>query len=488
LLTVVGMRAFLLIALASSATACSGDGDPLTCDEALTALSTCTSADQAECAFDRRAAPRGAAGDCRGAHAGKADWFGNRVWGESCTWNWQCQGDTRHSCNAGTCYLRSDEGNACDRRDDRDCADGLRCADDLAVPSAPAGLCQATRAPVRPALYAETLRPNELMEFQEHAADIMTIQMKNAVQKLNGDSQIRRTFHAKRHACVVGDFQVIAAPAELAVGPVFAQPKTFPAWVRFSNGTLTMGADSGSAIQGLAIKLMGVGGPKLLEESATAITQDFLMVNLPANVVANANEFMEFTKAQDRGTAAVAHYLLTHPRVAVRVAKVLFGKPKSVRTLQYWAANAYKHGAIAVKYSAQPCAGTPAPAAVTGDSFLRADLKPQLAAGTVCFDVFAQKQLDSVAQSIEDGTSEWDPAQSPPVRIARLTIPQTALDTAATDAVEATCNNLSFNPWNSAPEYRPLGHMNRSRKYAYEASTKMRNAAPEPTTIPGRSL
>jgi len=94
---------------------------------------------------------------------------------------------------------------------------------------------------VRPAPHAETLRPNELMEFQEHAADIMTIQMNNAVQKLNGGSQIRRTLHAKRHACVVGDFQVIAAPAELATGPVFAQPKTFPAWVRFSNGTLTMG-------------------------------------------------------------------------------------------------------------------------------------------------------------------------------------------------------------------------------------------------------
>ncbi len=308
------------------------------------------------------------------------------------------------------------------------------------------------------------------------------------MQRLNGDSQIRRTFHAKRHACVVGDFQVMAAPAELATGPVFAQPRTFPAWVRFSNGTLTMGADSGSSIQGLAIKLMGVGGPKLLEESATAITQDFLMVNIPANVVTNANDFMELTKAQDRGTAATLKYLATHPRIALRAAPLLARKAKSVRTESYWAANAYKHGAIAVKYSAQPCAGTPAAADVTGDSFLRADLKPQLAAGTVCFDVFVQKQLDSVAQSIEDGTSVWDPAQSPLIKIARLTIPRTALDTASVDAVEATCNNLSFNPWNTAPEYRPLGHMNRSRKFAYEASTRMRNAAPEPTTIPGRQL
>jgi hypothetical protein len=480
------MRTHLLL-VSILVSACSGGPDEvLTCDEALETLSSCTSTDQAECADDSAAAQRVAQGECAGSGGGKADWFGNRVWGESCTWNWQCQGDTRHSCNQGTCYLRAGEGNACDRRDDRDCSEGLKCADDLAVPTAPAGVCKATRAPQRPALYAETLRPNELQEFQEHAFDIMAIQMRNAVQKKNGDEQVRRTFHAKRHACVVGDFQVLAAPADLATGPVFAQPKTFPAWVRFSNGTLVMGPDNSGKIQGLAVKLMGVPGPKLLEESRNAITQDFLMVNLKANAVANANEFLELTKAQDKGTAATAHYLLTHPRVALRVVEVATKSIKSVRTESYWAANAYKHGSIAVKYSAAPCAGTPAPAAITGDNYLRAELKPQLAAGTVCFDFFAQRQIDSVAQSVEDGTSVWDPAMSPPVKIARLTIPRTALDTAAVNATEATCDSLSFNPWNSAPEYRPLGHMNRSRKFAYEASTKMRHAAPEPTTIPGR--
>ena len=354
------------------------------------------------------------------------------------------------------------------------------------MPTAPAGVCKVSRAPVKPALYAETSRRNELQEFQEHAFDIMGIQMRNAIQLKNGDDQIRRTFHAKRHACVAGNFQVVSAPADLAVGPVFAQPTTFPAYVRFSNGTLVMGPDDRGKVQGLAVKLVGVPGEKLLEASRNAVTQDFLMINLDANVVANANEFLELTKAQDRGGVAVAHYLLTHPRVALRVAKSLTKSVKSVRTESYWAANAYKHGSIAVKYSAAPCAGTPAAGAVTGDSYLRAELKPQLAAGTVCFDFFAQRQLDSVAQSIEDGTSVWSPTLSPPVKVARLTIPATALDTAAVNATETTCNSLSFDPWNSAAEYRPLGHINRSRKFAYEASKNMRHAAPEPTSIPGR--
>jgi hypothetical protein len=34
------------------------------------------------------------------------------------------------------------------------------------------------------------------------------------------------------------------------------------------------------------------------------------------------------------------------------------------------------------------------------------------------------------------------------------------------------------------PEHRPLGHVNRSRKHAYEASKQMRGAAAEPTQVP----
>lgn len=478
------MRATLLALLAAT-TACASE-DLLTCEEALDTLASCSSADQAECADTSPAAQRVASGECaQAAAAGKADWFGNRTWGEACSWNWQCQGDTRHSCIQGTCYLRAEQGNACDRRDDRDCAEGLRCADDLATPSAPGGVCKLDRTPVRPALYAETLRPNERQEFEEHALDIMGIQMRNAVLKKNGDDKVRRTFHAKKHACVAGSFEVLAgAPADLAAGPVFGTPRTIPTWVRFSNGTLTIGADGSGSIQGLALKLVGVTGAKLLEASRDAVTQDFLMINHPSIPTANANEFMELTKAQDKGGVAMAHYLLTHPRVALRATKVIATKVKSVRAESFWAGNASKHGALAVKYSAKPCAGTPAAASVSGDDFLRAELAPQLAAGTVCFDFFAQRQLDPVAQSIEDSTIEWDPAKSPPVKLARITIPATTLGTPATNAMEATCDQLSFNPWNGAIEHRPLGHVNRSRKHAYEASKQMRAAAPEPTSIP----
>ncbi len=473
----------MLVAVVTT-TGCSSSEGELSCDDALSVLASCTSSDQPECADDGPAAQRVASGTCSANVGGKADWFGNRVWGESCSWNWQCQQDSRHTCISGACYLRADVGNACDRRDNRDCETGLSCADDLSTPSSPGGLCQLTSQPVRPALATETPRPNEAAEFEEHAFDIMGIQMRNAMLRRNGDDRVRRTFHAKHHACVRGRFEVLGGIGDLAVGPVFGQPQTFDAYVWFSNGTLTIGADDSSPITGLAIKLVGVSGPKILEASRDAVTQDFLLVNLAALPTVNANDFMELTKAQEKGGTALAHFMLTHPRTALRLLPLATRKTASVRTESYWAGGAYMHGSsMAVKYSAVPCAGTAAATPTTGDNKLRSELAPHLAAEGVCFDFFAQRQRDSVKQPIEDTAVLWDPAQTAPEKIGRLTIPPTVLGSAATNAVEASCDSLSFNPWNAAPQHRPLGHVNRSRKHAYEASRQMRGAAPEPTRI-----
>jgi hypothetical protein len=479
------LRSSLFVsAVLAASVGCSGSETDLSCEEALSVLAACTSTDQTECGDDSPAAQRVASGTCGGEVTGKADWFGNKVWGESCTWNWQCQQDSRHTCIRGTCYLRADVGNACDRRDSRDCETGLSCADDLSTPSSPGGLCQLTADPVRPALAAETPRANEEAEFQEHAMDIMGIQMRNAMLRRNGDDQIRRTFHAKHHACVAGRFEVLPGIGDLAVGPVFGQPQTFSAYVRFSNGTLTVGPDDSSPITGLAIKLVGVTGPKILEASRNALTQDFLLVNLAALPTVNANDFMELTKAQEKGGTALAHFMLTHPRVALRMLPLIGRKTPSVRTESYWAGGAYMHGNMAVKYSAKPCAGTPAATPTEGTNKLRTELAPHLASGGLCFDFFVQRQRDSVKQPIEDTAVLWDPAQTAPEKIGRLTVPPTVLGTAATNAMETKCDSLSFNPWNAAPQHKPLGHVNRSRKHAYEASRQMRGAAPEPTQIP----
>ena len=46
---------------------------------------------------------------------------------------------------------------------------------------------------------------------------------------------------------------------------VFSKPKTYPIWVRFSNGGTPPKDDKEGDIRGMAIKLMGVDGDKYLE-------------------------------------------------------------------------------------------------------------------------------------------------------------------------------------------------------------------------------
>ena len=451
----------------------------MTCAEATRALASCESPDQAGCGDEDEAAtvlPTCSTGD-------KADLLGNGVPGDSCLWNWQCQGDSSYTCNHGNCYRRNTEGNLCDRGDNNDCLPELFCADDLTVPEDIEGVCSTSSVPVPPALYAETVRPFEELDFEANAIQLVRMMVKAALNELNGDDRFRRAFHAKRHACVQGDFEVLAnLPADMSVGPVFAEAGTFPTWVRFSNGTILMGPDGDSVVQGMALKLLGVEGPKVLEgEDASASTQDFLLINLPATPTTDANEFVEFAQAQFDGTLALAAYMITHPMVAIRSISLTGGKEiLSVRAEEYWAGGAYRFGERAMKYSAQPCPGAPSPLGTTGDDYLREDLSRALADGDVCFDFFVQIQKDAVAQSIEDSSSIWGPADAVPVRVARITIPQGNMEAPQAVAAEAACDEFAFSPWHSAPEYRPLGNVNRARRAAYQASQARRSAQSEP--------
>ena len=63
---------------------------------------------------------------------------------------------------------------------------------------------------------------------------------------------------------------------------------------------------------------------------------------------------------------------------------------------------------------------------------------------------------------VEDTTVEWSEKDSPFVPVARLDIPPQQFE-----ANNSVCEGLSFSPWHSLPEHRPIGVMNRIRKAVY---------------------
>jgi hypothetical protein len=77
------------------------------------------------------------------------------------------------------------------------------------------------------------------------------------------------------HGCVRATFEVLDnIPTKYKVG-IFATPATYQAVIRFSSGP--QAKDNIPGAQGMAIKLIGVAGRKILEAEADAVTHDFIL-------------------------------------------------------------------------------------------------------------------------------------------------------------------------------------------------------------------
>lgn len=82
----------------------------------------------------------------------------------------------------------------------------------------------------------------------------------------------KRGQHRKHHGCARAIFRVAPdIPAALRHG-IFAHPRDFEAYVRFSNGRVI--DDRRADAHGMAIKLLGVEGEKLLDGRLHECAQD----------------------------------------------------------------------------------------------------------------------------------------------------------------------------------------------------------------------
>ncbi len=290
-----------------------------------------------------------------------------------------------------------------------------------------------------------------------------------------------RGLHAKGR-CLRVDFTVDASglPPELRVG-VFAENTTFPAWVRFSNGDPHVQADAEGDVRAMAIKLMDVPGEKLLDDERDARTQDFLLNHTPAVATADVIHFADVIDLSEDGRNPALAFLAWNPFdiewESIWIAIETITKPIiNPLSTQYWSQTPYRLGpdTSAVKYSARPCdAEQPGPELDDEDpDYFTPSMEQQLEAGDVCFEFSVQRQIDPQRMPIEDASIEWSAAESPFIPVARIEF--SAQDFASEEQSE-TCEHLSFTPWHSLPEHRPLGSLNRARKRAYSAISSVRH-------------
>ena len=294
----------------------------------------------------------------------------------------------------------------------------------------------------------------------------------------------QRDVHMKMHGLVRAEFTVSDnLPPDLRVG-LFAQPRTYKAWVRYSNSASATEPDRKGDIRGMAIKLMGVPGRKVLDSHADADTHDFLTVtalNFPARTAA---EIDALVAAVVQGPLWVKlGFLLTHPRSAWVLLTTMVKHANMLQNL-YCSVVPYRFGAHAVKYIVRPHVGTPdtVPSRPSAD-YLRERMVRQLAQGDAVFDFCVQFQRDEASMPIDDPFRIWSLALSPPRKLATVRILQQHFDT---DAIRTYGENLSFTPWHCLPEHLPLGALNRTRRAVYDTLStyrRERNLAPrvEPT-------
>jgi hypothetical protein len=329
--------------------------------------------------------------------------------------------------------------------------------------------------------WREDVAPDEDARFTRLAERLREVQRRQNLQRAG------RALHRKGHVGVEAIFEVLGdLPPPLAQG-LFAKPGRYRAYVRFSNGASAHQADRKGDVRGVAIKVLGVAGQKLIPGLEAAPTQDFLFIQSPSTPFHGPDEFVAFVTAASRPATALPRLLFgVGPRrlfaVAGALRRSLSVPVPSLAMMAFHSALPVCWGSYAGKYRLTPSgAVTAAPGArADGPDYLAAELTERVAAGAVAWDFAVQLYRDPASTPIEDSTVAWPDDTAPPAVVGRLVIERQELASERGRAVAAFVEQLSFDPWHALVEHRPLGAMMRARNHAYRLSTAERAAAPEP--------
>ena len=310
--------------------------------------------------------------------------------------------------------------------------------------------------------------PKEEGRYIEDLRKRLTAKIKSEYPK----GIMRRDAHPKMHG-LVRAYLIVEPdlPPELQVG-VFKQNRRYKAWIRFSNQNGTIQPDIKSDIRGMAIKLMGVPGKKILEAEADEQTQDFILISTDVFVTANVQEFAGLIKAMTSNVVAIGWFFLTHWRVAYNLwhSMLKFANPLHI---SYFSTTPYLYGDKAVKYAVIP--STPSidhlPEKPT-NNFLRRAMIAQLEKEDALFDFMIQIQTDAEKMPIEDPGKLWPESLSPFRKVATIRIHRQNFDS---EEQREFGENMSFTPWHALPEHRPLGGINRARRVVYDAISAFRH-------------
>lgn len=312
--------------------------------------------------------------------------------------------------------------------------------------------------------WTERIAADEAERHAGYARDFGQIQALKSAKFGKG-----RALHRQQRLGLYGHFEVLSDLPEHARHGVFAQPGTYEAWVRLSNGGTDRQADRKPDVRGFAIKLRGVSGPGALGSGPTE-SQDFLLINHSAFAFAGADEFVGLVKNLAKGPGALLGYLISRYgflgalRLMKRFAKTFNAPFTGFATEPFYSAAPIACGPYAVRVRLLPASDEVKPGANAdwGDNF-----RSYLERGPLQFRLQLQFFVDEASTPIEDASQDWSEDVAPYLTVGVLTLPPQDVHDAAGQALAASIEAAAFDPWSALMAHRPLGEVMRARKVVY---------------------
>ncbi len=313
-----------------------------------------------------------------------------------------------------------------------------------------------------------------------------------------------RDAHTKSHGFLKGELVVREGlPQHLAQG-IFTRPATYPVVLRLSSAPGVIHGDTIPVARGMAIKVIGTEGERLLA-SDTGRNQDFLLVNIPVltfGTVRKYKDLLDLLEANVNSPDVVQKAIAAAARAAASVIGAGGGTPGSlVQGLArsnshllgetYYSMSAYRFGDYMAKISIAPLSENVRALSGrvvrnVGPSTFRDLVVEHFWAEGAEYEVRAQLCSDIYRMPIEDASILWPEGMSPHQAVAILRIPPQ--DAYSIDRQAYFEDVLSFNPWHGIVEHQPLGSINRIRIKAYERSSNFRHVANRTPRIEPESI
>lgn len=312
----------------------------------------------------------------------------------------------------------------------------------------------------------------ELWE-DRHVTRIIKVLRRQQVKAYKPGETLRDA-HSKRIALLEAEFAVEPdLPEALRVG-LFAEPRRYQAWVRFSSASEKPRSDAVEDVRGAAIKLRDVPGEPIPESDEPG-NQDFLMISNPTMPLGTVRLFrVAVALINQYSPLALAALLVATRRSRVlKALKAMNINPTSPADIRYWSTTPYLFGPDrAVKYSLAPTSAYVSRLPEKpGDTYLADNLQEHLNQAEATFDFLVQLRTDPQTMPIEDAAVEWREDKAPFVKVATLRIPRQQF---RTEERYEMAEALAFSPGHALVEHRPIGGVNRARIRVYREQAEFR--------------